>query len=55
MVRPFSVVNLTSTGDVTYQARETVFEESLTLSFELQSVVEPKTYSSSTYFSPGGT
>ena len=55
MVRPFSAVNLTSTGDLTYLARGTVMDESLTLSFELQSVVEPRTYSSSTYFSPGGT
>ena len=44
MVRPFSAANLTGTDELTFIARETVSEESLTLSFELLSVVTPTTF-----------
>jgi len=55
MVRPISSANLTGNGDLTYLARETVLDEALTISFELQSVVIPQSYNSTTYFSTGGT
>ncbi len=54
MVRPFSSVNITGAGNLTYLARETILEEGMILSFELQSVVESRSYSSVTYFSQGG-
>ena len=55
MARPLSTANLTGVGDLTYLARETVYEDALTISFELQSVVVPRTYSTATYFTQGGT
>jgi hypothetical protein len=55
MARPLSLANLNGTGNLTYLARETVYEEALIISFELQSVVVPNSYNSATYFSQGGT
>ena len=54
MLRPFSVANIAGIGELTYLTRESVQEEALTLSFELQTAVTPTVYTGVTYFSEGG-